>query len=145
VAARKQQRPARPRRSQQEPDRLRLVSATRDKLGLVWPSVTNVRSWRVVCWDGRDKPVALLTLTSEHRRATLAGLRQLPSPFTVAVSGLDSDGAVVWQDGLADLTPGDSDQERRGIMPAKKTKKAADEKAAATGKPRPKKKTSRGK
>jgi hypothetical protein len=30
-------------------------------------------------------------------------------------------------------------------MPAKKTKKAASEKAAATGKPKPKKKTSRGK
>ena len=114
-------------------------------LGFVWPAVSNVRSWRVVCWDSHDKPVAVLTPTARHRRATFAGLARLQQPFTVAISGLDEHGAVVWQDGLADLTLRDSAQERRVTMPAKKTKKAAGMKAAATGKPRPKKKTSRGK
>jgi hypothetical protein len=139
------QQPSPRRRLRPEPDGLQLVRSTRDKLELVWPAVSNVRSWRVVCWDGRDRAVALLTLSSEHRRATLAGLRLLQQPFTVAVSGLDGDGAVIWQDGLADLRPRDSDQERRNTMPAKKTKKTASEKTAATGKPKPKKKTSRGK
>ena len=114
-------------------------------LGVVWPTHSSVRSWRVVCWDGRDSTVGLLTLTSRHHRATFAGLARLRQPFTVAVSGLDEAGAVVWQDGLADLTLRDSGQERRETMPAKKTKRAATKKAAATGKPTPKKKTSRGK
>src|SRR6266702_1369994 len=137
------QQPSPRRRSRPEPEGLRLVRAKRDKLELVWPAVSNVRSWRVVCWEGKDKAVALLTLSSEHRRATLAGLRSSQQPFTVAISGLGSDGTVIWQDGLADLTPHDSDQRRGKSMPAKKTKKAA-AKVAATGKPRPKK-TSRGK
>jgi hypothetical protein len=124
---------------------LRLVGSTRDRLELVWPAVSGVQSWRLVCWDGRDKPVALLTLASEHRRAKVAGLRRLQQPFTVGVSGLRSDGAVIWQDGLGDLTPDDGDQGRRDTMVAKKQKKAAREKAAATGKAKPKKKTSRGK
>jgi hypothetical protein len=113
-------------------------------LGLVWPVVSNVRSWRVVCWDGRDRTVGLLTLSGRHRRATFAGLARLRQPFTVAVSGLDEAGAVVWQDGLADLTLRDTSQERRETMAAKKTKWSA-EKAAATAKPRPNKNTSRGK
>jgi hypothetical protein len=124
---------------------LQLVRSTRDRLELVWPAVSNVRSWRLVCWDGRDSAVAILTLSSEHRHATVAGLRRLQQPFTVAVSGLDGERAVVWQDGLADLRPDDRDPGRRKSMPAKKTKKAATEKAAATGKAKPKKKTSRGK
>jgi len=139
------QQPSPRRRSRPEPEGLQLVRATRDKLELVWPAVSNVRSWRVVCWDGKDKAVALLTLSSEHRRAPLAGLRALQQLFTVAVSGLGGDGAVIWQDGLADLTPRDSDQGRRNTMPAKKTKKAASEKTAASGKAKPKKKTSRDK
>jgi len=69
----------------------------------------------------------------------------LQQPFTVAVSGLDGDGAVIWQDGLSDLAPNDGDQRRRDTMVAKKQKKAATGKAASTGKPKPKKKTSRGK
>jgi hypothetical protein len=139
-----QQRSARDR-SRRAPDRFQLLGSTRDKLELVWPAVNNVRSWRIVCWDGRDRAVALLTLTSEHRHATIAGLRSLQGPFTIAISGLGSDGNVIWQEGLADLTPNDGDQRRRNAMPAKKTKKSASEKAAATGKPKPKKKTSRGK
>src|SRR5436190_21387953 len=113
-------------------------------LGLVWPPNGNVRSWRVVCWDGGDSPVALLTLTARHRRATFAGLAPLQQPFTVAVSGLDEHGAVVWQDGLPDLTLRDNRSGKGETMVAKKTKRAT-EKAAATGKPKPKKKTSRGK
>jgi len=124
---------------------LQLVRSTRDKLELAWPAVGDVRSWRVVCWDSRDTAVALLTLPGEHRRATIVGLARLQEPFTVAVSGSDGDGGVIWQDGLADLTPKDADQGRRETMAAKKTKKAATEKAAATGKPKPRKKTSRGK
>jgi hypothetical protein len=69
----------------------------------------------------------------------------LQPPFTIALSGLGGDGTVIWQDGLADLTPNDNSRGRSKTMPAKKTKKAASEKAAATGKPRPQKKTSRGK
>src|SRR5438477_10856708 len=94
------QQPSPRRRSRPEPDGLQLVRATRDKLEFVWPAVSNVRSWRVVCWDGHDRAVALLTLSSEHRRATLVGLRSLQPPFTVAVSGLRGDGGVIWQDGL---------------------------------------------
>src|SRR5438477_12324325 len=104
MVAPRERHPARRRRAQPEPDRLRLVRSTGDMLGLVWPPNGNVRSWRVVCWDGGDSPVALLTLTARHRRATFAGLAPLQQPFTVAVSGLDEHGAVVWQDGLPDLT-----------------------------------------
>ena len=71
------QQPSPRRRSRPEPEGLQLVRATRDKLELVWPAVSNVRSWRVVCWDGKDKAVALLTLSSEHRRATLRRARPL--------------------------------------------------------------------
>ena len=132
-------------RSRLEPARLRLVRTTRDKLELDWPAADDVSSWRVVCWDRRDRPVALLTLTGEHRHATIVGLASLKEPFTVAVSGLDNAGTVIWQDGLADLDLRAREQERRDTMPAKKAKKAANKKAATTGKPRPKKKTSRGK
>jgi hypothetical protein len=135
----------RQQRSRAEPDRLQLLRSTRDRLELVWPTVSSVRSWRVVCWDGREMAVALLTLTGEHRHATIAGLARLQQPFTVAVSGLGGDGAVIWQDGLGDLNLRDSEQQRRNTMPAKKTQKAATKKAAATGKPKPQKKTSRGK
>jgi hypothetical protein len=116
---------------------LRLVRSTGDMLGFVWPALSSVRSWRVVCWDGRDSTVALLTLTSRHRRATFAGLARLQQPFTVAVSGLDEAGAVVWQDGLADLTLRDSGQ-ARATMTAMKPEAAA----AVAAKRRRRKKTS---
>jgi hypothetical protein len=77
---------------------------------------------------------------SDARRSS-----RLQASFSGAVSASGSDGRVAWQDGLADFTPHDTAQERRELMPAKKSKKAADQKSAATGKPKPKKKTSRGK
>jgi hypothetical protein len=138
----RQRDPAR-RRSGPEPDGLRLRRATPDALALVWPAVSAVRSWRVVCWDGRDSTVALLNLTGKHRRATFAGLARLQQPFTIAVSGLNADGTVVWQDGLADLRLRESGQVRKETITATKAERAA-EKAVVTRKPPPKK-TSRGK
>jgi hypothetical protein len=91
----------------------------------------------------------------------------LRQPFTIAVSGLGADGSVLWQRGLADLylradrTTGDeraSDsrpahkQRRRAsrgrgdVVAAKRPKKdVAAGKTGGSSKPKPKKKTSRGK
>jgi hypothetical protein len=84
-------------------DGLWLARATRDQLGVAWSAVPDVVAWQVVCWDSRDAAVGRLRLTERHRRATFARLAGLRQPFTIAVSGLGSDGSVLWQRGLADL------------------------------------------
>ncbi len=148
-------------------DPLRLVRATRDQLGVAWSAEADPVSWRVVCWDSRDATVARLKLAGTHRRATFAGLARLQQPFTIAVSGLGHDRSVLWQAGLADLylrpddpagRDGASDrmrtrrhrstasQARREQVPPKRPKKdAAPAKTGKTSKPKPKKKTARGK
>jgi hypothetical protein len=148
-------------------DRLWLARSTRDQLGVAWSAVTDAVSWQVVCWDSRDAAVARLRLTGEHRRATFTRLAGLRQPFTIAVSGLGRDGSVLWQRGLADLylradrTTGDerasdsrpapkyrrrANRERRDIVAAKRPKKdVAIGKTGGSSKPKPKKKTSRGK
>jgi hypothetical protein len=84
-------------------DALRVVRATRDQLGVAWSAESDPLSWQIVCWDSSDAAVARLKLSGRHRRATFAGLARLQQPFTIAVSGLGGDGAVLWQGGLADL------------------------------------------
>jgi hypothetical protein len=146
-------------------DRLRVVRTTRDQLRVEWSAEADPRLWRVVCWDGRNAAVARLKLSGTHRRATFAGLRRLQQPFTIAVSALGADGSVLWQAGLADLLlsagdptgrPGDSDrtggqrgaagQGRSGPASAKRAMKDAwPGRTGKTRKPRPKKKTARGK
>jgi len=96
-----------------------------------------------------------------------AGLARLQQPFTIAVSGLGRDGSVLWQGGLADLYlradrpagregasdrvrarrhPGTASQGRREPVSPKRPKKdAAPGKTGKTRKPKPKKKTARGK
>jgi hypothetical protein len=132
-----------------------------------WSAAADPRTWRVVCWDARDAAVARLKLTGTHRRATFAGLAGLQEPFTIAVSGLADDGSVLWQAGLADLylrersgagrvgvskqtrTRGQRrtvSQGRREVVSPKRPKKdASSGKAGKTRKPKPKKKTARGK
>src|SRR5262249_58387902 len=136
-----------------------VVRATRDQLGVAWFAAADPFSWRVVCWDSRGAAIALLKLTGTHRRATFAGLARLRQPFTIAVSGLGRDGSVLWQGGLADLylqaggpagREGASDrmptQGRREPMSPKRPKKdAAPGRTGKTTKPKPKKKTARGK
>src|SRR6266516_3520225 len=146
-------------------DPLRVVRATRDQLGVEWSADADPLSWRVVCWDSRDAAVARLKLKGTHRRATFAGLAGLQQPFTIAVSGLGADGSVLWQAGLADLylrsprwasgslrasanqraakycQPG---KEGAGVTEATK-KGRGPGKTGKTRKPKPKKKTARGK
>src|SRR6266498_443366 len=145
-------------------DALRVVRATRDQLGVAWSAEADPLSWRVVCWDSRGGVVARLKLSGPHRRATFAGLARLQQPFTIAVSGLGRDGSVLWQAGLADLylradrpagREGASDrmrtrgyqttasQGRREPVSPKRPKK--DAAPGKTRKPKPKKKTARGK
>jgi hypothetical protein len=78
----------------------------------------------------------------------------LRQPFTIAVSGLGRDGSVIWQAGLADLylradrrvARGTASQGRREQVSPKRPKKdPAPGKTGKTAKPKPKKKTSRGK
>src|SRR6266545_4963043 len=140
-------------------DALRVVRATRDQLGVAWSAEADPLSWRVVCWDGRGAAVARLKLTGTHRRATFAGLARLQQPFTIAVSGLGRDGSVPWQCGLADLylraggpagREGASDRmrtqvRREPVSPKRPKKDAAPGKTGKTRKPKPKKKTARGK
>jgi hypothetical protein len=148
-------------------DALRVVRATRDQLGVAWFAEADPLSWRIVCWDGRGAAVARLELAGTHRRATVAGLARLQQPFTIAVSGLGHDGSVLWQAGLADLYlrperprgpeeasgrmrmrrhPSTASQGRRETVSPKRPKKdAAPGKTGKTAKPKPKKKTSRGK
>jgi hypothetical protein len=148
-------------------DPLRVVRATRDQLGVAWSAETDPLSWQVVCWDSRDAAVARLKLAGTHRRATFAGLARLPQPFTIAVSGLGHDHSVLWQAGLADLYlrldrpagpegapdrlrtrshPNTASQARRKPMSPKRPKKdSAAAKTGKTSKPKPKKKTARGK
>jgi hypothetical protein len=148
-------------------DALRVVRATRDQLGVVWSAEADPFAWQIVCWDGRGAAVARLKLTGTHRRATFAGLARLQQPFTIAVSGLECDGSVLWQGGLADLYlraggpagragvsdgmrtsrhPGTASQGRREPVSPKRPKKdAAQGKSGKTRKPAPKKKTTRGK
>src|SRR6266498_1491902 len=147
-------------------DALRVVRATRDQLGVAWSAEIDPLSWQVVCWDSRDAAVARLKLAGTHRRATFAGLARLPQPFTIAVSGLGHDRSVLWQAGLADLYlrpdrpagrgasdrirtrshPNTASQARREPVSPKRPKKdAAPAKTGNTSKPKPKKKTARGK
>ena len=148
-------------------DALRVVRATRDQLGVAWSAEADPFSWQVVCWDSRDAAVARLKLSGTHRRATFAGLARLQQPFTIAVCGLGRDGSVLWQGGLADLYlradrpagreeasdrmrarrhPGTASQGRREPVSPKRPKKdAAPAKTGKTRKPKPKKKTARGK
>ncbi len=148
-------------------DALRVVRATRDQLGVEWSAEADPLSWRVVCWDSCDAAVARLKLTGTHRRATFAGLARLQHPFTIAVSGLGADGSVLWQAGLADLylRPGRpagragvserlrtcgqrstaSQGRREPVSPKRPKKDAASGKTGTTRKPKPKKKTARGK
>jgi hypothetical protein len=147
-------RPSRGGATRSGGDPLRVVRATRDQLGVAWSAETDPLSWRVVCWDNRDAAVARLKLAGTHRRATFAGLARLQQPFTIAVSGLGHDGSVLWQGGLADLylradrrvAQGTASQGRREQMSPKRPKKdAAPGKTGKTRKPKPKKKTARGK
>jgi hypothetical protein len=148
-------------------DGLWLARATRDQLGVAWSAVPDAVAWQVVCWDSDDAAVGRLRLRGRHRRATFARLAGLRQPFTIAVSGLGPDGSVLWQRGLADLylradqTTGDerasdsrparrqrmrANRGRGDVVAAKRPKK--DVTAGKTGgssKPKPKKKTSRGK
>ena len=148
-------------------DALRVVRATRDQLGVEWSAETGPLSWRVVCWDSRDAAVARLKLKGTHRRATFAGLARLQQPFTIAVSGLGADGSVLWQAGLADLylrpgrpagraevsgrmrTSGQrryaSQGRREPVSPKRPKKDSAPGKTGKTRRPKPKKKTARGK
>ena len=147
-------------------DGLWLARATRDQLGVSWFAVTDAVAWQVVCWDSDDAAVGRLRLSGRHRRATFAGLAGLRQPFTIAVSGLGVDGSVLWQRGLADLylradqTTGDerasdsrptqqrrrANRGRRDVVAAKRPKKdVAAGKTGGSSKPKPKKKTSRGK
>jgi hypothetical protein len=150
-----------------EGDALRVVRATRDQLGVAWSAQADPLSWRVVCWDSRDAAVARLKLAGTHRRATFAGLARLQQPFTIAVSGLGHDGSVLWQAGLADLylrpdraagPEGASDRRRtrrhsntasqtrrEQVSPKRPKKDPAPAKTSKTSKPKPKKKTARGK
>jgi len=148
-------------------DGLRVVRATRDQLRVEWSGGPEPRFWRVVCWDGRDTAVARLELRGSHRGATFAGLAGLRQPFTIAVSGLGADGSVLWQAGLADLylraadpagrargsermrTGGQrgtvSPGRRERVSPKRPKKDAPSGKKGTTPKPKPKKKTARGK
>ena len=148
-------------------DALRVVRATRDQLGVVWSVEADPLFWQVVCWDRRDAAVARLKLTGTHRRATFAGLARLQQPFTIAVSGLGRDGSVLWQAGLADLyLRADRPARRQGapgrmragstevwpakeggeqVSPKRPKKDPAPGKSGKTSKPKPKKKTARGK
>jgi hypothetical protein len=148
-------------------DALRVVRVTRDQLGVVWSADADPLFWQVVCWDSRDAAVARLKLSGRHRRATFAGLARLQQPFTIAVSGLGDDGSMLWQAGLADLhLRGDrsagregasgrkrtrdhrstASQERREPVSPKRPKKDPPAgKSGKTSKPKPKKKTARGK
>ena len=147
-------------------DGLWLARATRDQLGVSWSAVTDAVAWQVVCWDRDDAAVGRLRLSGRHRRATFARLAGLRQPFTIAVSGLGADGSVLWQRGLADLylradqTTGDerasdsrptqqrrrANRGRRDVVAAKRPKKdVAAGKTGGSSKPKPKKKTSRGK
>jgi len=134
---------------------------------VAWSAESDPLCWRVVCWDSRDAAVARLKLSGTHRRATFAGLARLPQPFTIAVSGLAHDGAVPWQAGLADLylradrpagREGASERMRTGrhqrtasqgrrepVSPKRPKKDLAPGKTGKTRKPKPKKKTARGK
>jgi hypothetical protein len=146
---------------------LRVVRATRDQLRVEWAAEADPFSWQVVCWDGRDAAVARLKLSGRHRRATFAGLARLQQPFTIAVSGLADDGSVLWQAGLSDLyllarraagerrSPGSgrrasgevttSEGRRDSVSPKRPKKDTAAAKTGKTRKPKPKKKTARGK
>jgi hypothetical protein len=148
-------------------DALRVVRATRDQLGVEWSADADPLSWRVVCWDSREAAVARLELTGTHRRATFGGLARLPQPFTIAVSGVGADGSVLWQAGLADLylrpgrpagragvskrmrTSGQrstaSQGRREPVSPKRPKKEATPGPTGKTKKPKPKKKTARGK
>jgi hypothetical protein len=144
-----------------------LFRATRDQLGVAWSAEADPLFWQVVCWDSRDAAVARLKLSGRHRRATFAGLARLQQPFTIAVSGLGHDGSMVWQAGLADLylradrsagREGASERMRtrdqqstasRGrrepVSPKRPKKDPPPGKSGKTSKPKPKKKTARGK
>ncbi len=158
--------PAAGRRTRASADGLWLARATRDQLGVAWSAGTDAVAWQVVCWDSHDAAVGRLRLSGRHRRATFARLAGLRQPFTIAVSGLGADGSVLWQGGLADLylradqTTGDerasdsrpaqqrrrANRGRRDVVAAKRPKKdVAAGKTAGSSKPKPKKKTSRGK
>jgi hypothetical protein len=148
-------------------DALRVVRATRDQLGVAWSAEADPLFWRVVCWDSRDVAVARLKLKGRHRRATFAGLARLQQPFTIAVSGLGDDGSMVWQAGLADLylradrsagREGASERmrtrdqqstasqgRREPVSPKRPKKDPPPGKSGKTSKPKPKKKTARGK
>jgi hypothetical protein len=144
-------------------DALRVVRATRDQLGVAWSAEADALCWQVVCWDGRGAAVARLKLTGTHRRATFAGLARLQQPFTIAVSGVGGDGSVLWQGGLTDLylragpTTGSdrtrtprhaatvSQGRREPVSPKRPKKDVAPAKTGKTRKPKPKKKTARGK
>jgi hypothetical protein len=148
-------------------DALRVVRTTRDQLGVAWSTEADPLSWQVVCWDSRGAAVARLKLSGTHQRATFAGLARLQQPFTIAVSGLGRDGSVLWQGGLADLylragrpagREGSSDRRRthrhrstasqgrrEPVSPKRPKKDAAPGKTGKTRKPKPKKKTARGK
>jgi hypothetical protein len=134
-------------------DTLRVVRATRDQLRVAWSAEADPLAWRVVCWDSRDTAVARLNLTGTHRRATFAGLARLQQPFTIAVSGLGRDGSVLWQGGLADLHlrperpagRGASQGRREPVSPKRPKQDAAPGTMGKTRKPKPKKKTARGK
>jgi hypothetical protein len=123
-------------------------------------------SWQVVFWDDRGAAVARLELSGTHRRATFAGLARLQQPFTIAVSGLERDGSVLWQGGLADLYlraarpvgRGGSDRmrtrrhrrtasqgRREAVSPKRPKNHAAPGETGKSRKPNPKKKTARGK
>jgi hypothetical protein len=146
---------------------LRVVRATRDQLRVEWSADADPLSWQGVCWDGRDAAVARLKLTGAHRRATFAGLARLQQPFTIAVSGLAGNGSVLWQAGLADLYlaaggPAGraavsertrtrrqgrtvSPERRETVSPKRPKKDAPSSKKGKTRRPKPKKKTARGK
>jgi hypothetical protein len=103
----------------------------------------------------------------ERTGATFAGLARLQQPFTIAVSGLGGDGSVLWQAGLADLylragrpagregasdrmrtrrhRSTDSQGRREPVSPKRPKKDATPAKTGKTRKPKPKKKTARGK
>jgi hypothetical protein len=164
---RRRSNPAAGRRTRASADGLWLARATRDQLGVAWSALPDAVAWQVVCWDCHDAAVGRLRLTGRHRRATFARLAGLRQPFTIAVSGLGPDGSVLWQQGLADLylraeqTTGDerasdsrpahkqrrhASRGRRDIVAAKRPKKdIAAGKTGGSSKPKPKKKTSRGK
>jgi hypothetical protein len=159
--------PAAGRLTRASAEGLWLARVTRDQLGVAWSALPDAVAWQVVCWDGDDAAVGRLRLTGRHRRATFARLAGLRQPFTIAVSGLGADGSVLWQRGLADLyLRGDqataedraansrpahrqrrpASRGRRDRVAAKRPKKdGAAGKTGGSSKPKPKKKTSRGK